>query len=446
MRWLLPILMLSACTGVVPPKVVPAEDDTDLPDEVDGTPVSLTISPGAPILEAGDAVQLVAEGWLSNGRRVDLSDEVAWRSEQGRVAEVTPEGLLSALAEGEAEIVATWGGALVGSARLTVLDADNVLQSVRILPDNITLGIGDTVTLSAEGTFSDGVVGDITASCLWSSNRENVATVDLRGRVEAVAAGVATLSADCGDGFVAQSGILVDAEEVAPSLPNLVVSAVTPVVSGNDATFVVAVTNNGSGLADSAFVDVFFDSGEPEEGELGETYAFVGALGAGDTVQVSLTVPDVGPGDHEVWFYADVDDWIEETNEDDNVFGPLSIDIDAPVVASGPDLVVTQFVGTSDGDFSFYTVAITNVGDAWADEFWVDIWLDRDDDPAVCDYGDEYAFVETLAPDDTWWWEPEVDLGPGTGETWTTVLFADSCDDVDEANEDDNLATASVSQ
>jgi hypothetical protein len=70
------------------------------------------------------------------------------------------------------------------------------LSSIALLPANPSqITAGSTMQFFAHGTYSDGVVTDITGQVSWSSDNDNVATIDINGLVTGVAAGQANITA-----------------------------------------------------------------------------------------------------------------------------------------------------------------------------------------------------------------------------------------------------------
>lgn len=97
-------------------------------------------------------------------------------------------GLVMPVAVGTVEISAVLGE-FSGSTTLEVTDA--ALESISIDSETGVLAtpVGVELSLSALGTFSDGISQDITAAAVWDSLDKNVATVDANGLVTPVSAG-----------------------------------------------------------------------------------------------------------------------------------------------------------------------------------------------------------------------------------------------------------------
>lgn len=116
---------------------------------------------------------------------------VAWSSDNEEVATVDQNGLVTAVGKGTANITATAGGQSA-SCKVTV---NAPLQGIQIAGEQSTIKKGQTTQLSViyepEDTTDD-------ATVTWSSDNEDVATVDQTGLVKAVADGTANIKAKVG--------------------------------------------------------------------------------------------------------------------------------------------------------------------------------------------------------------------------------------------------------
>jgi hypothetical protein len=97
-----------------------------------------------------------------------------------------------------------------------------VLQSISVAPASSLLNVGDTVQLTATGSFSNGTTQDITQTATWTASDANVASVSA-GLVTTLAAGNVTITASMCTNGVCVSGT----------------SQVTAVVTGNGACAIV---------------------------------------------------------------------------------------------------------------------------------------------------------------------------------------------------------------
>lgn len=124
---------------------------------------------------------------------VDGADEsVQWSSSNESVLTVSDSGLVTAVAVGVADVVATsvFDPSMSGSASLTVAVQPEVL-SVTVALEDETLAVGETTLASVQVV----AVGGADEGVVWSSGDETVLTVTQDGLVTAVGAGSAMVRA-----------------------------------------------------------------------------------------------------------------------------------------------------------------------------------------------------------------------------------------------------------
>ncbi len=154
----------------------------------------ITVAPGSSTLTAiGETLQLSATVY-DRGNQPISGAEVNWTTSNASVSTIGDNGLVTAVANGAAQVTATSGSA---SATITITVAQNA-GSISITPKQTNLtGIGQTQQLSATVTDANGVV--ITnANPVWTSDNPDVATVTSDGLVTAVANGNAQVTATVG--------------------------------------------------------------------------------------------------------------------------------------------------------------------------------------------------------------------------------------------------------
>ena len=150
---------------------------------------SVSVSPSTSELVIGSTVQLSAT--VSPSNATDKS--VTWSSSNQTVATVTPTGLVTAKAEGSANITANASGK-TAVCKVTVKKPTVAVTSVELDQTDITINKGTSQTLKA--TVKPDNATDKTVT--WASSKTDIATVDATGKVTAVAKGVATITASCG--------------------------------------------------------------------------------------------------------------------------------------------------------------------------------------------------------------------------------------------------------
>jgi hypothetical protein len=159
---------------------------------------SLAVSPSAPSIPKGSAVQFSLTGTYSDGTTQDLTAAATWSVADVKgtgVAVITSGGRATAKAAGDAAVNATAGGLSAGTT-LHVTPA--LLIALDIEPGTVALSAGATQTFQAIGVYSDGTTMNLSSSVSWSVADvvgSGVASVDDMGKVTALSSGKAILSA-----------------------------------------------------------------------------------------------------------------------------------------------------------------------------------------------------------------------------------------------------------
>ena len=160
-------------------------------DPVAPVPTTIAISPASVTLQSiGETAQLSAAVQDQNGRSMS-GITVTWASGNRSVATVDAGGLVTATGNGTATIEASVDG-LSGSLRVAV---EQRAAEVWVSPDKATLAVAsETIRLSAGAADANGHVIE-GAKFTWSSDAEDVVTVDADGLVTAIGNGVAEVGA-----------------------------------------------------------------------------------------------------------------------------------------------------------------------------------------------------------------------------------------------------------
>ena len=167
-------------------------------------PESITLNYQNLTLNIGENVQLEATVLPE-----DATDKtVIWESSNEKVASVTSDGMVTAIAEGTATITAHCGD-ITAYCQVTVLTPFIEASQLILNMTTAEVNVGETVQLVATVLPEDATDKTVT----WESSNEKVASVTLDGMVTAIAEGTATITAHCGDIYadciitVAYSGI-----------------------------------------------------------------------------------------------------------------------------------------------------------------------------------------------------------------------------------------------
>ena len=159
---------------------------------------------------AGETVVLTTTIYPEDATEKD----VVWSSSDEAVATVDENGLVTAIAVGEATITATTvdGSNLFASCKVTVVPT--LAESIALDKTEISLEATETVTLVAT------VLPELTTnkSVTWTSSNESVATVDTNGLVTAIALGEAVITATTNDGSNLSASCKVSVPTLAESI------------------------------------------------------------------------------------------------------------------------------------------------------------------------------------------------------------------------------------
>jgi len=177
----LAVTALSASSCTDPNASDPA---TPRPDEI----LTVSLSPKLDTLNVGASRQLTTR--VYNALNQPREHAVAWSSTNPTIATVTGDGLVTAVAAGQADIIASAGGK-PDSATIVVVRAATRLS---ITPGAMSVMAGDTLILTAS------VQGDVGAAATdarvqWTTSNSTVAVVSMDGVVSAVDSGDAVITA-----------------------------------------------------------------------------------------------------------------------------------------------------------------------------------------------------------------------------------------------------------
>ena len=169
--------------------------ETPPPEPVVAT---VKVSPASMMIMVGGMFQFTAVAMTADGMTIDDVD-FTWMSDDEEVAEVDESGLVTAVAAGTAMITASAVDVTSMPATVTVAESPPVIDSVEIVDAvPVMLEIGGSLQLMAAARTSDGtMIGSVDFA--WSSDDNEVATVDSTGLVTAVASGMADITAMAGE-------------------------------------------------------------------------------------------------------------------------------------------------------------------------------------------------------------------------------------------------------
>ena len=256
--------VINADNGETPTPVVPA------------TRVSL--NRGKIEMARGTSMQLAATVAPENATEKALR----WETSDPDVVTVDANGVVTAQANGEAEITVsvTANPARTDTCHVIVKETSNIVYvtGVTLTPDSAELTVGGTMQLTA----TVAPAGATTKTVTWQSSDTNVAAVDENGKVTAAAAGTATITVKTADGgYTASCAITVKAEKPAVSKVTLNMTSAALTVGG---TTQLTVTVEPAGAGGT----VSWASGDSKVASV-DANGKVTAVGAGTTT-ITATV------------------------------------------------------------------------------------------------------------------------------------------------------------
>lgn len=186
----------------------------------------IEISPDAASLEVGKTQEFVATAKASDGAVIS-GVSFTWSSSNTAVATISSGGVATAFSTGTATIRANGNGITSEPATVTVTRAPVAgapVASITVSPSAPQQMTGDdTRQLMAVARTSDGtMVGGV--AFVWSSDDNEVATVDSTGLITAVAAGMANITATAEE--VTSEPVIITVAEPPPPPPPPVVDRV----------------------------------------------------------------------------------------------------------------------------------------------------------------------------------------------------------------------------
>jgi uncharacterized repeat protein (TIGR01451 family) len=222
--------------------------------------------------------------------------------------------------------------------------------------------------------------------------------------------------------------------------PDLQVTSVTWTENAGVVDYSITVKNHGDEEAVDFDIDVYGDQANaPTTGDIGNEWWMVAHLAAGDETTLPFSITQDCSTGCTSWVQVDSMDSVLETDETDNVYGPMAVGTvqTPPPTTTGPDLQVVSATWAETPSGIDYTVIVRNDGDEEAIGFDVDIYGDQAIAPAALEFGDDWNYVASLAAGDEKTLALSITKDCSTGCTsWVQV---DSSGDVTESDETDNV-------
>ncbi len=204
----------------------------------DASVTAMDIAPLAPSTPKGLPQQFAVFGKFSSATTTkttqDLTFDANWASSDPAVASISnavgSNGLAHALALGTTTITATFG-TVSDSTQMKVIDP--VLQSIAVMPTNLSLLTLSTGSFAATGRYSDGSTQDITSQVTWTSDPA-IATIAggvVSNLVQGTTSIGATLAGFSGSATLKVTGGNLTSIALTPANPTLVSGTSMPVTA-----------------------------------------------------------------------------------------------------------------------------------------------------------------------------------------------------------------------
>ncbi len=180
--------LVAACTLFA---LAACEDTTTAPAAL----ASIDVALAASSIQAGTTTSASAQGRASDGSAT-ATGVVVWSSSSSAVATVNTNGVITGVAAGTAQIIATVGSVTAQQA-ITVTPPPPVLTTIVVASPGTSITVGQMITATASGRDQFGApfaAGIIT----WSTSAATVATVTSTGEITAVSPGTVNIIATAG--------------------------------------------------------------------------------------------------------------------------------------------------------------------------------------------------------------------------------------------------------
>lgn len=160
------------------------------------TVTSVTVNPTTLELAVSANSVISANAVMSDNSKVTAASSFTFVSDTPAVATVDATGKVVGVSAGTAKITVTYKDSYgnTKSAVCTVTVKLQTLQSITLNKTSLSIARGNTETLTATVTLSDGTKITDAGKMTWKSSDTNIVTVDAAGKITAVATGTAKIT------------------------------------------------------------------------------------------------------------------------------------------------------------------------------------------------------------------------------------------------------------
>jgi subtilase family serine protease len=218
-----------------------------------------------------------------------------------------------------------------------------------------------------------------------------------------------------------------------PLFPDLAIVSLGGSYAGGALKLVARVCNVGSQGTNTLFTLHFYLDRKPAPGAKGDAYQLLYGLDAGSCREESVLL-GAAKVDHSVWAQVDPENAVAESNEGNNVYGPIAVKAGGDAV----DLVVSSFSAYTSPSLStvYYYLTVCNSGAGVSSPTAVEVYYSRPTAPGPADVGNQSKSVPSLWAGGCFALSLSTYLSPGSYQSWA---YVDRQDLVAEANESNNV-------
>lgn len=201
---------------------------------------------------------------------------VQWTSTNPSVLTVTSQGMVTAIGQGSAQIVA----AVSRSADTLNVDVFGLPGSLKVLPEAVSLPIGDD--LQAVASIGQ-MAGQMGSAVNWTSSDTSVATVDTDGTISALGEGEVEITAKLG-GSYAKAGV----EVFIPEIGSVTISPAVSSIAKGEGVTLTATARSTSGRKIGGRLPIEWSSSDPSIASVNEKGRVTGKAQGFVTVRASI--------------------------------------------------------------------------------------------------------------------------------------------------------------
>lgn len=184
-----------------------------MPGDTPGIPTRITLRKTSLLMNVGDTFQLEATVTPEDAENKDLT----WESLDTRVATVDQNGTVTAIGGGETDIVVSCVAApkVKAVCHVEVEGPETILAtSIKLNFGGIDMNVGATLQMEAIIQPDNATNKTVT----WTSDNEEIVTIDSNGLMKAIGAGVASITATTTDGSNLSATTWVEVKEPTPDV------------------------------------------------------------------------------------------------------------------------------------------------------------------------------------------------------------------------------------